>query len=107
MFDMKDYEDDSNQQLKTFVVRFGLQKTIFFILIPLSLIVIFFMLVFTHYRHFPLIAVLINLIPFLLLLIVAYSMQQQKKILYYLVVIDGVIFVKALCGIVAMHFVHR
>jgi len=43
MFDMKDYEDDSNHQLKTFVVRFGAQKTIFFILFPLCLIGILFL----------------------------------------------------------------
>jgi len=106
MFDMKDYEDDSNQQLKTFVVRFGLQKTIFLILFPLCLIGIFFMLAFARYRHFTLLPLLFNLLPFLLLLIVTYSMQRQKKILYYLVVIDGLIFIKAICGIIAMQFVH-
>lgn len=107
IFDMKDYADDSNHQLKTFVVRFGLRKTIFFILIPLSLIGMFSMLVFAQYRHFSFLPVLINLIPFLLLLIVTYSMQRQKKILYYLIVIDGLIFIKAVCGIVAMQFVHN
>jgi 4-hydroxybenzoate polyprenyltransferase len=106
MFDMKDYEDDSNHQLKTFVVRFGLYRTIFFILMPLVLIGIFFLFGFAHYRHFGFWPILFNLIPFLLLLIVAYSMQRQKKILYYLVVIDGIIFIKAICGIIAMQFVH-
>ena len=105
MFDMKDYADDSNHQLKTFVVRFGLRKTIFFILIPLSLSGIFFMLAFAWYRHFTFLPVFFNLIPFFLLLLVAYSMQRQKKILYYLIVIDGLIFIKAVCGIIAMQFV--
>ncbi|MEI9933415.1 MAG: hypothetical protein WDM71_00850 [Ferruginibacter sp.] len=106
MFDLKDYEDDSNHQLKTFVVRFGLHKTIFFILMPLTLIGVFFMLAFAHYRHFTFLPILFNLIPFLFLLIVTWSMQRQKKILYYLVVIDGLIFIKAICGIIAMQFVH-
>lgn len=106
MFDMKDYEDDSNYQLKTFVVRFGVQKTIFFILFPLCLVGIFFMLAFSHYRHFSLPSVFFNLLPFLLLLVITYSMLRQKKILYYLVVIDGLIFIKAICGIIAMQFVH-
>lgn len=105
MFDMKDYEDDSNHQLKTFVVRFGLRYTIFSILIPLSLIGIFFLFAFAHYRHFPFLPFFINLIPFLLLLFVIYSMRKQKKMLYYLIVIDGLIFIKAICGIIAMHFV--
>jgi 4-hydroxybenzoate polyprenyltransferase len=106
MFDMKDYEDDSNHQLKTFVVRFGLYNTIFFILMPLVLIGIFFLFAFARYRHFGFLPIAFNLVPFLLLLIVTYSMQRQKKILYYLVVIDGLIFIKAICGIVAMQFVH-
>jgi 4-hydroxybenzoate polyprenyltransferase len=105
MFDMKDYADDSNHELKTFVVRFGLRKTIFFILFPLSLIGIFFMLAFESYRHFTFFPVFFNMIPFLLLLIVTYSMQRQKKILYYLIVIDGLILIKAICGIIAMQFV--
>ncbi len=106
MFDIKDYEDDSNHQLKTFVVQFGIHRTIFFILLPLALIGMFFMLAFTHYRHFPILPVLINLLPFILLLFVIYSMQKQKSIMYYLVVIDGVIFIKAICGIIGMQFVH-
>ncbi|HMG81520.1 MAG TPA: hypothetical protein VK559_00665 [Ferruginibacter sp.] len=105
MFDMKDYEDDSNHQLKTFVVRFGLRNTIFFVLIPLSLIGIGCLFAFARYRHFTFLPIFFNLIPFLLLLLVTYSMQRQKKILYYLIVIDGLILIKAICGIIAMQFV--
>ncbi|MCW3128351.1 MAG: hypothetical protein JWO03_4009 [Bacteroidetes bacterium] len=106
MFDMKDYEDDSNKQLKTFVVRFGIHKTISFVLIPLSLIGVVALIAFAQYRHFGLIPILINLIPFLLLLIVSYSMHQRKSIFYYLIVIDGVVLIKALCGILAMQFIY-
>ena len=106
MFDLKDYEDDSNYNLKTFVVRFGVEKTIFFILFPLCLIGMLSILVFSHYRHFTFPSVFFNLLPFLLLLMVTYSMLRAKKILYYLIVIDGLILVKAICGIIAMQFVH-
>ena len=105
MFDMKDYEDDSNKQLKTFVVRFGLRNTIFFVLTPLCLVGIFFIIVFSLYRHFTLIPIALNVLPFLLLLIVTYSMQRQKNIFFYLIVIDGLVFIKAICGITAMMFV--
>ena len=107
MFDFKDYADDSNKQLQTFVVRFGLNRTISFILIPLVLIGIFSLLAFTHYRHLGLVPMGILLIPFLLLLAVSYSMYRQKSIFYYLIVIDGLVLVKALCGIIAMQFVNR
>ena len=99
MFDIKDYAIDANQELKTFVVQVGIRKTILFILIPLLLIGMLSLIVFTSYRHFPLMAIAVNLIPFLLTLLVAYSMQHRKQILYYLIVIDGLILVKALCGI--------
>jgi len=106
MFDIKDYADDSNRQLKTFVVRFGLRKTIFFVLIPLLVIGLLSMVAVTALRGLGAIPICINLIPFILLLFVAWSMQKPHKILYYLVVIDGLVFLKALCGIAAMQFVH-
>jgi UbiA prenyltransferase family len=104
MFDLKDYADDANRQLKTFVVRIGLRKTIFFILIPLLVIGVIAMTAFAYSRHFGAITYLFNLIPFICLVIVAYSLQRRKKILFYLIVIDGLLLVKALCGIAGMHF---
>jgi 4-hydroxybenzoate polyprenyltransferase len=106
IFDLKDYADDSNQQLKTFVVRFGLHKTIFFILLPLTLIGMFFLFPVAYYRHFTFLPFFFNLVPFLLLLWLIYSVRRQKSLLYYLIVIDGLIFIKAICGIIAMQFVH-
>lgn len=107
MFDIKDYEDDNNIQLKTFVVRFGLQKTIFFILIPLLLIGIISLLIFTYYKNFSAVVIGVNLLPFVSLLYVAYSLQKPKKILYYLIVIDGLLFIKALCGIAGIMYLHN
>lgn len=105
MFDLKDYEDDSNHQLKTFVVRYGLQKTIFFVLIPLLTIGVFSLLLFAHFRHFKTVILLFNLMPFILMLVVARSMLRHKNILYYLIVIDGLLLVKALCGIAGSQFI--
>ena len=105
MFDIKDYDDDANKQLKTFVVRFGLQKTIFYILIPLLVVGLISLLFFTYYKNFGLVPILINLVPFISLLFVAYSLQKPKRILYYLIVIDGLLLVKAICGISGMLFI--
>jgi hypothetical protein len=102
MFDIKDYAIDANQELKTFVVRVGIRKTIQEILIPLLLIGMLSLLIFTSYEHFPPLSIVLNLLPFLLTLLVACSMQHRKKIMYYLIVIDGLILVKALCGILAV-----
>lgn len=105
MFDMKDYAIDSNNQLKTFVVRIGLKKTIFFVLIPLLVTGIISLLVFANIEHFPASRIIFNLVPFVLTALVAYSMNSRKKIFYYLIVIDGLIMVKAICGIIAMQFI--
>jgi 4-hydroxybenzoate polyprenyltransferase len=102
MFDIKDYAADHNQQLKTFVVRVGLRKTIFFIIIPLSIIGLSTFIVFATSRQFPLLRILINIIPFLLLIIVAYSLHRRKSILYYLTIIDGLLLVKSVCGIIGI-----
>lgn len=101
LFDLKDYADDANREIKTFVVRVGLRKTIFTILVPLTLTGFLSFLFFSLYNHFHWITILINTIPFVLLLAVAFSMQKRKSILYYLVVIDGILLVKAFCGITA------
>lgn len=104
MFDIKDYAADHNHQLKTFVVRVGLRKTIFYIIIPLSIIGLSTFIIFATSRQFPLLRILINMIPFLLLIIVAYSLHRRKSILYYLAIIDGLLLVKSICGITAMLF---
>jgi hypothetical protein len=102
MFDIKDYVADHNHHLKTFVVRYGLRKTIFYILIPLSLVGLGTFILYAVLRHFPVMRILVNTIPFILLIIVAYSMHRRKSILYYLAIIDGLMLVKAICGIIGI-----
>lgn len=99
MFDIKDYEIDANRELKTFAVRIGLSKTITYILIPLLTIGLLSLCIFTYISHFKLPVILFNAIPFMLTLLVAYSMNKKKDILFYLIIIDGLILIKALCGI--------
>ena len=102
MFDIKDYAADHNSQLQTFVVTYGLRKTIFYIIIPLSAVGLGTFVTYAALRDFSWERVLINIIPFILLIIVAYSMQRRKSILYYLAIIDGLMLVKAICGIIGI-----
>lgn len=101
LFDIKDYAADHNLKLKTFVVRMGLHKTIFLIIIPLTIVGFISLLIFALLEHFSFLRIFINSIPFILLVIVSWSMTSRKSILYYLAVIDGLMLVKALCGISA------
>ncbi|MGV3602164.1 MAG: UbiA family prenyltransferase [Dyadobacter fermentans] len=107
MFDMKDYEDDANIELKTFAVRMGLRNTIYYVLVPLLLIGLLSFLTFAIFRGFGWPAVLFNIVPFVCLLIVAFSLQKRQSILFYLIVIDGLLLVKALCGIAGSFFAHH
>ncbi|MBW7839008.1 MAG: UbiA family prenyltransferase [Chitinophagaceae bacterium] len=102
MFDIKDYADDANREVKTFVVRVGLRKTIFRILLPLIIIGLISFTIFAYEKSFGLMHYLINLVPFILLLIVAYSMHRRRPILYYLFIIDGLMLVKGICGILGV-----
>ncbi|HVX52306.1 MAG TPA: hypothetical protein VHB48_19265 [Chitinophagaceae bacterium] len=102
MFDIKDYAADHNRHLKTFVVQVGLRKTLFYIILPLSALGFLSFAVFAFFSHFGWVRVLFNSIPFILLLWVGYSMHERRSIMYYLVVIDGLMLLKALCGILGM-----
>lgn len=102
MFDIKDYASDHNSRLKTLIVRFGLRKSIYYVLLPFIGVGMAALILFTINQHYAFIQILINCIPFLLLAMVAWSLQQRKKILYYLAVIDGLLLVKAICGIIAV-----
>ncbi|HTO16877.1 MAG TPA: UbiA family prenyltransferase [Edaphocola sp.] len=102
MFDIKDYVDDANQGLKTFVVRVGLRKTIFYIILPLTVIGLLAFTIFAFASSFSLGQYLFNLIPFVLLLFVTYNFKKRKSIFYYLAIIDGLMLLKGVCGIVAV-----
>nr|WP_287493619.1 hypothetical protein [Candidatus Brachybacter algidus] len=102
MFDIKDYPSDSNLYLRTFVVSFGLRRTIYFIIVPLLLAGLISFCIFALIKEFSIIQFSFNLIPFLLTLAIAFSMLRRHSIFYYLIVIDGVILVKAICGILGV-----
>lgn len=102
MFDIKDYASDYHHHIKTFVVQAGLRRTIFYIIIPLTLFGLLTFIIFVVYERFHLSRILLNTIPFILLLLVGYSMRLRRSTLYYLVVVDGLMLVKAVFGIVAM-----
>ncbi len=105
LFDIKDYASDSNMQLKTFIVKSGLRKTIFTIILPLSLIGYGSFLAWGINHNFSIGKTIINSIPFILLMAVAWSLQKRRSIFYYLIIIDGLMLIKAICGsIAALYF---
>jgi hypothetical protein len=104
IFDIKDYATDHNRQLKTFVVQFGLKRTIYWIILPLSLLVLGTNGLYGFLQQYSTLRLIINIIPFILLIIVTYTLYQRKSILYYLAIIDGLMLMKGICGIIGLTF---
>jgi 4-hydroxybenzoate polyprenyltransferase len=104
LFDIKDYAGDSNRELKTFIVKIGLRKTISFIIMPLVLLGYFSCMFYCFINHFSLVKIIMYAVPYLLLIIVTISMQKRRPILYYLFLIDGLMLAKAFCNILAMKY---
>ena len=102
MFDIKDYGSDYFTRLRTFVVKVGLRKTIFYILLPLSLAGLGSFIYYAISQGFHPAKLLLNTIPFILLIGAGWSLRRRRSLLYYLVIIDGLMIVKALCGSIAM-----
>lgn len=104
MFDIKDYAADYIVQLGTFVVKLGLRKTIFYILLPLSVLGLGTFVYYAVTHHFHPVKISLNVIPFVLLILVALSLRKRRSLMYYLVVVDGLMLVKAVCGSVAITY---
>ena len=102
MFDLKDYEEDKSEGLKTFAVQFGVSNTINFIIFPLVLLGLAAFTVFSIKNNFQIGRIAMNAIPYMLLIISAYSLRKKRSIIYYLFIIDGLMIAKAICGIVGM-----
>ncbi|MCC6634342.1 MAG: hypothetical protein IT251_02420 [Chitinophagaceae bacterium] len=103
MFDLKDFEIDKKDGLKTFAVQFGVSNTIKYIIIPLVIICIAAFIIFVEQNHFPYQRILLNIIPYLFLILISFALLKKKrKIIYYLFVIDGLMILKAICGILGM-----
>lgn len=102
MFDVKDYAADSRQGLGTLVVKMGLRRTIFYVLVPLTLLGLLTFLSYAVTYHFEFLKLVLMAVPFFLLLATAISLKKRRTLMYYLVVIDGLLIVKAVFGIAAM-----
>jgi hypothetical protein len=102
MFDIKDYASDSEFKLNTFVVKFGLRRTIFFIILPLCVVGLGTFVFYGITKHFHPMKITLNVLPFILLIITAYTLSTRRSLLYYLIVVDGLMLIKGICGTMAI-----
>lgn len=102
--DIKDYQEDKKMSLETFVVRNGLFKTLFFILLPLSIIGLGTFVYYGISHLFHPFKIILNVLPFIALMTVIWSLRTPKPVLYFFAIADGLLIVKSICGIVAMEY---
>lgn len=105
MFDIKDYATDHNLALRTIVVKWGLRRTIFLVLLPMLLLGYLFMLLYWIKQDGGTMPLILNSLPYGFTALIALALQKRKSIYFYLVVIDGGMLVKAACGILATLFI--
>lgn len=101
IFDIKDYEADHNQQLKTFVVRHGIEHTLYQVVYPLIGAGITALLMMGITEGYSPEAIAALLLPLALLGWVSSHLQQPRSISFYLLVIDGLMPIKAFAGMLA------
>jgi hypothetical protein len=101
MFDVKDFATDGNTKLHTLVVKIGLRKTIFYVLLPLTVLGMLTFITYAIAHQFSILKMTLIMIPFFLLLLAARSLRKRRTLMYYLVVIDGLLIVKSVFGILA------
>lgn len=102
IFDIKDFRTDSFNRLNTYPVIFGIRNTFRFIIFPVVALdyIVFFL--FQQRQQYSVLQTFIQLIPHLLLIFVILNHRQQRSVLYYLAAVDGLVFVKAFCGITSI-----
>jgi len=107
IFDVKDYRTDALHQLKTYPVILGVRNTFRFIIFPLILLNLVIFFLFQGLQHFTVLQTSIQTVPYLLLIFVVARYRQGRRVLYYLAAVDGLVFLKALCGITSILLIKK
>lgn len=97
LFDNKDVQTDTQQHIKTYIIKYGFAYTKHNIIQPLLLFGVGIVSIIGYTFYSFSIAYLLWYIPYLVLYILLHTKIETKSLLYYLVVVDGMLLLKALC----------
>lgn len=104
IFDIKDHRTDLRNNLNTYPAKLGIRNTFRYVIYPVTILNIFIFFLFQSQRSSPLVQTIIQTIPYVLLVCMLLTRRNTKSVLYYLVVVDGLMFLKAICGIISISF---
>ncbi len=100
IFDIKDNAADSRLRLRTYPAILGINKTIQWVIIPLSALSMFVLFLYLWQQQTSPMSMFIQTIPFVLLFGLMNHLKRKQDILFYLMWIDGLMLVKGICGII-------
>jgi 4-hydroxybenzoate polyprenyltransferase len=104
LFDIKDRESDRRAGISTVVTLVGLERTLFQVSLPLTVLGIATILSYATMQYLTIQRVVLVLTPLGLLVAGIFSLRRPRTILYYLTAIDGLMLAKALLDIWAMRY---
>lgn len=102
VFDIKDYPSDKNLGLLTIPARIGAAATLRLFIIPMCLLSFAVLTLFHLVAGFPISHTILQAVPYIALLLLVRNLATRKNLLFYLAAIDGLMFLKAVCGIISI-----
>lgn len=105
IFDIKDYRNDVRLRLNTYPAKLGIKNTFHYVIYPVTAVNLVVFFLFQAQHHNSLVQTIIQGIPYMLLVWVLLTHRRPRNVLYYLVAIDGLMFLKAMCGIISISFI--
>jgi 4-hydroxybenzoate polyprenyltransferase len=104
IFDIKDYRTDVHFNLNTYPAKLGITNTFRYVIFPATILNIVVFILFQVQGIFLPVQTLIQSVPYLLLIWIILTHREPGSVLYYLVAIDGLMFLKAISGIISISF---
>ncbi len=104
IFDIKDYRTDVRLRLNTYPAKLGVRNTYRYVIYPVTILNIVVFFLFQRQMNFLPSQAFLQLLPYLFLIWVILTHRKPREVLYYLVAIDGLMFLKAICGIISISF---
>jgi hypothetical protein len=101
VFDIKDYGHDKQLRLNTYPALYGITTTVHVIIVPLTLLCLVSNVAIGLLSGIGFPAIIIQSVPYLILLLLTKSLSIEKPLLFYLAAIDGLMFLKAIAGIIS------
>jgi len=102
IFDVKDYADDKNERVNTFIVQYGLKGATRRILLPLTLVGMSTLIILSNHLQLSALSTFYQLLPYFGIMILTQLLQKNRSIYFYLLLVDGLIILKGALGILAL-----